>query len=66
MNELEARELLKQRFKDYVESITQRSKGTNMYVCPLCGSGTGSKHSGAFSIKNGVSWKCFSFNNGNI
>lgn len=64
MNKLEAREFLKQHLKDYVESITQRSKGTNMYVCPLCGSGTGSKHSGAFSIKNGVSWKCFSCNKG--
>ena len=62
MNKLEAREFLKQRLKDYVESITQRSKGTNMYVCPLCGSGTGNKHSGAFSIKNSVSWKCFSCN----
>lgn len=35
-----------------------------MYVCPLCGSGTGSHSTGAFSIKDGTSWKCFSCNKG--
>ena len=35
-----------------------------MYVCPLCGSGTGKSGTGAFSIKNGTSWKCFSCNAG--
>lgn len=64
MDKSEARKCLKQHLKDYVESITQRSKGSNMYVCPLCGSGTGNKHSGAFSIKDGVNWKCFSCDKG--
>lgn len=59
-----AREELKPRLKDYVESITSKSKGANMYVCPICGSGTGKSGTGAFSIKNGTSWKCFSCNAG--
>lgn len=29
-------------------------------VCPCCGSGTGANKSPAFSIKDDVSWKCFS------
>lgn len=59
-----AREQLKGKLRDYVESITKKSKGANMYVCPLCGSGTGSHRTGAFSIKDGTSWKCFSCNEG--
>lgn len=57
-----AREELKPRLKDYVESITNKSKGANMYVCPICGSGTGHNHTGAFSIdnKNPNRFKCFS------
>ena len=57
-----AREELKPRLKDYVESITSKSKGQNMYVCPICGSGTGHNHTGAFSIdkKDTTRWKCFS------
>lgn len=54
--------LLRENLKSYVESITRKSKGTNMYVCPLCGSGSGKHGTGAFSIKDGVSWKCFSCN----
>lgn len=61
MERQEAREQLKEQLKPYVESITRKSKGANMYVCPLCGSGTGSHSTGAFSIK-GTSWKCFSCN----
>lgn len=64
MERQEAREQLKGQLRAYVESITQRSKGANMYVCPLCGSGTGSHSTGAFSIKDGTSWKCFSCNEG--
>ena len=63
MDRQEAREQLKEQLKPYVESITRKSKGANMYVCPLCGSGTGSHSTGAFSIK-GTSWKCFSCNEG--
>ncbi len=37
---------------DYVNEITQPSRngGKNHYICPLCGSGTGSHHSGAFTV----------------
>ena len=37
---------------DYVNEITQPSRngGKNQYICPLCGSGTGSHHSGAFTV----------------
>ena len=64
MERQEAREQLKGQLRAYVESITHKSKGANMYVCPLCGSGTGSNSTGAFSIKDGTSWKCFSCNEG--
>lgn len=60
----DAREQLKGYLRNYVESVTQKSKGANLYVCPLCGSGTGKSGTGAFSIKNGTSWKCFSCNAG--
>ena len=55
---------LKERLTDYVESITEKSKGANMYVCPICGSGTGHNHTGAFSIKDRIRWKCFSCGKG--
>ena len=65
MDRQEAREQLKGQLRAYVESITKKSKGANMYVCPLCGSGTGSHSTGAFSItRDGTSWKCFSCNEG--
>lgn len=64
MTREQARETLKGQLRDYVESITQKSKGSNMYICPLCGSGTGSHGTGAFSIKDGTSWKCFSCDRG--
>ena len=60
----EAREQIKGQLRAYVESVTQKSKGANLFVCPLCGSGTGKSGTGAFSIKNGTSWKCFSCNAG--
>lgn len=52
---------MKQNLKDYVNQITRPSKGKNLYVCPLCGSGTGKNGTGAFSItEDGEKWKCFS------
>jgi len=55
------RDDLKLYLRDYVENITEKSKGKN-YICPLCGSGTGKNHTGAFSIdtKDPTKWKCFS------
>lgn len=44
----------------YVNEITEKSKG-NMYICPLCKSGTGTHKTGAFNIipsSNGTAWKC--------
>lgn len=62
MERQDAREQLKGCLRNYVERVTQKSKGAN-YICPLCGSGTGKSGTGAFSIK-GNSWKCFSCNAG--
>ena len=51
---------------DYVMSITSKSAraGKDMYICPLCGSGTGRNHTGAFSVFTGEDnkrrWQCFS------
>ena len=61
MNRDEIRDALKWRLKDYVESNTVKSKGQNMYICPLCGSGQGRNHTGAFSIdpKDPTRWTCF-------
>ena len=58
--------VVKSKLEEYVNEITKRSKnaGANMYICPLCGSGTpiadGKRHDGAFSIygENKSSWKC--------
>lgn len=61
----QAKEELKNRLTEYVQSITKPSGGTNMYVCPLCGSGTGKNRTGAFSVYgNGQKWKCFSCGSG--
>lgn len=59
MDRQEAREKLRWHLKDFVEAVTDKSKGANMYVCPLCGSGKGKNGTGAFSIKDGTTWKCF-------
>ena len=64
MDRTEAREQLKGYLQHYVESVTKPSKGRGMYVCPLCGSGSGRNGTGAFSIKDGDSWKCFACNTG--
>ena len=55
-------EQLKPYLQDYANSVTQKSKG-GLYLCPICGSGTGAHKTGAFSIK-GEQWKCFSCNQG--
>lgn len=54
---------LREGLRDYVESITSKSKG-DKYVCPLCGSGTGIHGTGAFSITKENRWKCFSCGEG--
>lgn len=64
MERQDAREQLKGYLRNYVESVTQKSKGANLYVCPLCGSGQGKNGTGAFSIKGDTKWKCFSCNAG--
>jgi replicative DNA helicase len=64
MDRDQARRQIKGNLRDYVERITEKSKGANMYVCPLCGSGSGPNGTGAFSIKDGTSWKCFSCDQG--
>ena len=61
----QAREELKSRLTEYVQSITKPSSGEDMYNCPLCGSGEGKHKTGAFSVyDNGQKWKCFSCGNG--
>lgn len=55
-----SKDAIKEALQAYVESITQKSKG-GMYICPLCGSGTGKNKTGAFGIyrKDGApKWKC--------
>lgn len=61
----EASELLKPKLREYVEMKTVPSKGKGMYVCPVCRSGEGPHHTGAFSIDaDGTHWKCFSCGRG--
>lgn len=49
---------LKPFLRDYVETVTQRSK-SGLYNCPLCTSGTGKNHTGAFGVfDDGRRWKC--------
>ncbi len=45
-------EKLKPFLLDYVQEITEKSRngGKNQYICPLCRSGTGLHHSGAFTV----------------
>ena len=54
-------EEIKKRLPDYAEERLTRSKGKNQYNCPFCGSGTGSKGTGAFTVYPGDNrYKCFS------
>ncbi len=61
---------LKSFLLDYVQEITTKSihGGNNQYICPLCNSGTGSHHSGAFTVYPDTnSYHCFACNaNGDI
>lgn len=65
MDYTRARDELKTHLREYVESITDKSQ-SGMYVCPLCHSGEGRHHTGAFSVnaKDPTSWHCFSCNSG--
>ena len=49
MDRRQAREAVKRMDIRQIYSFTP-SKGANMYVCPICGSGTGAKHTGALQI----------------
>ena len=63
MNKEEAITIAKTRLTDYVSKVTTPSRGRNMYVCPLCKSGTGKNGSGAFSVDTRTDrFKCFSCN----
>ena len=52
---------IKRHLIDYVHEITTKSKGRNQYICPICGSGTGNNHTGAFTLyPNDNTYYCFS------
>ena len=56
----ENKETLKTYLLDYIQEVTQKSKGTNQYICPLCNSGTGKNGTGAFTFYPETnSYKCF-------
>ena len=51
---------LKRALPLYVDQITSKAR-KGSYICPLCNSGTGKDHSGAFSVfDGGKAWQCFS------
>lgn len=64
--------VIKSKLEEYTNEITRPSKtaGTDMYICPLCGSGTpiadGKRHDGAFHLYGGnkSNWKCHSCGRG--
>lgn len=51
---------LKPYLREYVERITERSRGRDQYVCPFCESGTGRHRTGAFTVFPDHHFKCFS------
>ena len=52
---------IKRHLIDYVHEITTKSKGRNQYICPICGSGTGNNHTGAFTFyPENNKYYCFS------
>ncbi len=56
----ENKETLKTFLLDYIQEVTQKSKGKDQYVCPLCNSGTGRNGTGAFTFYPETnSYKCF-------
>lgn len=53
---------IKSHLIDYITEVTQPSRhgNKNQYICPLCNSGTGSHHSGAFTFYSETdSFHCF-------
>ena len=53
-------ERLKPFLLDYVQEVTQKSKGRDQYICPFCNSGTGHNGTGAFTYyPNTHSYNCF-------
>ena len=47
--------------KTYADEHLEKSKGKNLYCCPLCNSGNKQHGTGAFSINEETNtWKCFS------
>ena len=54
------KETLKTYLLDYIQEVTQKSKGKDQYICPLCNSGTGKNGTGAFTFYPETnSYKCF-------
>ena len=41
---------VKRHLLDYVNEITTKSGSKDQYICPICGSGTGKNHTGAFTV----------------
>lgn len=61
MNYNTTADAIKRHLSDYAESYLTRSKGRNQYNCPFCGSGTGAKGTGAFTVyPENNRYKCFS------
>ena len=55
------KETLKTYLLYYIQEVTQKSKGKDQYICPLCNSGTGKNGTGAFTFYPETnSYKCFS------
>lgn len=53
-------EKLKPFLLDYIQEVTQKSKGKDQYICPLCNSGTGHNSTGAFTYyPDSHTYKCF-------
>lgn len=58
-------EMYKDCLAEYLETITEESRGKNQYICPICDSGNGKHHTGAFTFyPDSQSWYCFSCNQG--
>ena len=54
------KERLKPLLIDYIQEVTEKSKGKDQYVCPFCNSGTGHNGTGAFTYYPDThSYKCF-------
>ncbi len=54
------RETLKTFLLDYIQEVTQKSKGKDQYICPFCNSGTGRNGTGAFTFYPETnSYTCF-------